>query len=58
MKNEIFTEKMIRELQASNKVMAAELITIKQEKAHNEQVLDSIQNALADNGYKLVDINE
>lgn len=48
----------ISELRAINKAMAAELIEVKQEKTHNEQLLDSFQNALADNGYKLVDINE
>ena len=53
----MLTEKQIKELQASNKAMAAELIEVKQEKAHNEHLLDAFQNTLADFGYKLVDIH-
>jgi hypothetical protein len=51
-------EEQIKILQLANKNMAAELIQVKQEKAHNEQLLDAFQNVLADFGYKLGDINE
>lgn len=40
------------------KKITNELIQVKQEKAHNEQLLDAFQNTLADFGYKLVDANE
>ncbi len=45
-------------LKAVNRKLTTELIQVKEEKAHNEQILDSFQNTLADFGYKLVDINE
>ena len=38
--------------------LTTELIQVKEEKAHNEQLLDAFQNTLADFGYKLVSTNE
>ena len=38
--------------------LTTELIQVKEEKAHNEQLLDAFQNTLADFGYKLVSNNE
>lgn len=49
---------IIFDLKRLNKNLASELIQVKEEKAHNEQLLDAFQNTLADFGYKLVDINE
>ena len=42
----------------SNRKLTTELIQVKEEKAHNEQLLDAFQNTLADFGYKLVSNNE
>lgn len=38
--------------------LTTELIEVKEEKAHNEQLLDAFQNTLAEFGYKLVDIKD
>lgn len=44
-------------LSIKNRKLSTELIQVKEEKAHNEQLLDAFQNVLADFGYKMVDIN-
>lgn len=51
-------QEQIKNLRLTNRNMATELIQVKQEKSHNEQLLDAMQNVLADFGYKLVDANE
>ena len=48
----------IDEIQLSRRKLTTELIQVKEEKAHNEQLLDAFQNTLADFGYKLVSTNE
>ncbi len=47
-----------KSLKGLNRSLTSELIEIKIEKAHNEQILDAFQNVLADFGYKLVDAND
>lgn len=47
-----------KELNKVNRALSTELIQVKLEKSHNEQLLDAMQNVLADFGYKLVDANE
>ena len=45
-------------LLTTNRKLSSELIEVKLEKSHNEQLLDAMQNVFADFGFKMVDINE
>lgn len=47
-------KRKLSEMQKINRQLTTELIQVKDEKAHNEQLLDAFQNVLADFGYKLV----
>ena len=49
---------IIADLRIKNRKLSTELIQVKEEKAHNEQLLDAFQNVLADFGYKLVGVND
>lgn len=49
---------IITDLRIKNRKLTTELIQVKEEKAHNEQLLDAFQNVLADFGYKLVEVND
>lgn len=49
---------IITDLRIKNRKLTTELIQVKEEKAHNEQLLDAFQNVLADFGYKLVGVND
>lgn len=44
----------LKQMEKLNRQLTTELIQVKDEKAHNEQLLDAFQNVLADFGYKLV----
>ena len=48
----------IAKLKLLNRKLTTELIQVKEEKTHNEQLLDAFQNTLAEFGYKLVSTNE
>lgn len=47
-------KRKLSEMQKLNLRLTTELIQVKDEKAHNEQLLDAFQNVLADFGFKLV----
>jgi len=49
---------IITDLRIKNRKLTTELIQVKEEKAHNEQLLDAFQNTLAEFGYKLVGVND
>ena len=53
-----YQESEVKKLKGLNRKLTTELIQVKEEKAHNEQLLDAFQNTLADFGYKLVDAHE
>lgn len=49
---------IITDLRVKNRKLTTELIQVKEEKTHNEQLLDAFQNVLADFGYKLAGVND
>jgi len=57
---DIITDLRIKntDLRIKNRKLTTELIQVKEEKAHNEQLLDAFQNTLAEFGYKLVGVND
>lgn len=56
-KNKTRIDLLTKEREKSRR-LSTELIQLKEEKAHNEQLLDSFQNVLAEHGYKLVGVND
>lgn len=51
-------KKLLNDIKKLNRKLTTELIQVKEEKAHNEQLLDAFQNTLHDFGYKLVEVND